>query len=90
MDFQRERFLEGNGEQWRFREMDAHRTPGARGPSCLICESGMVVRRFWDYPANWYALPDEALLKICVGPPESFGNRAARANDGQAESVAVA
>jgi hypothetical protein len=59
------RDLERGNERWTVREVDARRVPGARADRCLICESGEVVRRLWEYPKNWTELDDEALWKLC-------------------------
>lgn len=60
-----ERILQRGDEMWTVREVSALSVPGARGARCLICESTSVVRRLWDYPANWMTLNDDELLKLC-------------------------
>jgi len=47
------------------REVDARNVPGARRATCLICESGDVIRRLWSFPSDWYQLDDDALLTLC-------------------------
>jgi hypothetical protein len=47
------------------REVDARNVPGARAPTCLICESPDVIRRLWSYPSDWQMLGDDDLLRIC-------------------------
>lgn len=57
-------FLHGE-TAWELHIQDTTSVPGARRDSCLICASGEVVRRRWDYPANWYELEDARLLQLC-------------------------
>jgi hypothetical protein len=47
------------------REVDARKVPGARAPTCLICESADVIRRLWAFPGDWHSLDDESLLDLC-------------------------
>lgn len=62
-----ERIVQRGADEWRVREVSALNVPGARGPRCLICESGDVVRRLWKYPADWQELDDDALWELCDG-----------------------
>jgi hypothetical protein len=55
-------------DEWRVHEADARAVPGARAPTCLICESVEVIRRLWLYPRDWGSLDDDALWNICDGP----------------------
>ena len=51
---------------WRVREGDC--PPGMAAPPgrtrCLIFESESVVRRVWDFPADWRRLAPEELLAV--------------------------
>ena len=62
-----ERLVERGDRHWTVREMDARGVPGARAPTCLICESTEVIRRLWDYPNDWRKLDDAALVRLCEG-----------------------
>jgi hypothetical protein len=62
-----ERLLQRGGRQWTVREVNAHGVPGARRETCLICESAEVIRRIWDFPADWRVVDDEALWNLCDG-----------------------
>lgn len=62
-----ERLVDHGDRHWTVREMDARDVPGARAPSCLICESTEVIRRLWDYPDDWRKLDDAELAKLCEG-----------------------
>lgn len=59
------RVVQRGSERWVVREIDAHKVPGARGPRCLICESGDVIRRLWKYPSDWESLDDISLWALC-------------------------
>lgn len=54
----------GDGNLWHIREMRAHDVPGSLAPTCLIFDSGGVIRRFWTYPDLWVGLPDEELIEF--------------------------
>ena len=62
-----ERLVERGDRHWTVREMDARGVPGARAPTCLICESTEVIRRLWDYPRDWRKLDDLELARLCEG-----------------------
>jgi hypothetical protein len=62
-----ERLLQRGSRQWIVREVNARGVPGARRDTCLLCESAEVIRRIWDFPANWRTVDDEALWKLCDG-----------------------
>lgn len=45
----------------------------------LVAEDGDLMRRFAAYPANWYSLAEEELLRIVQGPnrlPQRASNQA--------------
>jgi hypothetical protein len=46
---------------WAVYELAAAPFPWARGDRCLVFMSESAVRRVWHYPADWRALPDDAL-----------------------------
>jgi len=58
------RVIESERERWQFREIDSARTPGAPRPRSLVCEGSMIVRRLWQYPADWRQLPEAELLRL--------------------------
>jgi len=31
---------------------------------CLVFDSQSICRRYWSYPADWLALPDDGLLDL--------------------------
>ncbi|MDQ2768257.1 MAG: hypothetical protein M3Y30_14010 [Gemmatimonadota bacterium] len=57
-----------DGTAWRVRETRMHNVPGAQRDSCLICDSGKVCRRVWDYPEAWTELHPQELFKILDRP----------------------
>jgi hypothetical protein len=59
------RELNHDGLQWVVREVETANVPGARGRRCLLFESDAVVRRVWDYPADW-ATRSDAFLRGLV------------------------
>ncbi len=61
------RQLEHHGAQWRVREVDATRIPGARGRRCLIFDSDGIVRRVWAYPDTWDGLDDDGVWNLLDG-----------------------
>ena len=56
------------GVTWTVTERDGAGVPGngdgARGRRCLVFASPEAVRRVWDYPPDWRALPDAALFAL--------------------------
>ena len=56
----------GTGLRWQVREVDARCVPAARGDRCLIFDAESVVRRLWDYPADWRQMPAEELLRLAA------------------------
>jgi len=56
------------GVAWTVTERDGAGVPGnadgARGRRCLVFASPEAVRRVWDYPPDWRALPDAALFAL--------------------------
>jgi hypothetical protein len=56
--------VDSTGKSWTVREIDARAVPGARAPRCLVIENHEVVRRFWNFPQDWSAIPDRALLDL--------------------------
>ncbi len=66
-------FDERTGDEWRVFERDTRRIPGSRGARCLFFDGEGIVRRVWQYPADWQSLPAAALLALMDRPP--FGDR---------------
>ena len=62
------RWIVRDSERWTISEVDAREVPGARGDSCLICESDFSVRRLWSYPADWDRIEDARLLALFAAP----------------------
>lgn len=60
-------FTDARGNLWEVRERPAPREPWARGPSFLLFESSGIVRRVWDFPADWITLPDRELEQLSAG-----------------------
>lgn len=57
------------GTAWRVREAAAHEVPGQEAASCLIFDSGAVVRRrLWHYPERWAELADNVLMHLMDRP----------------------
>ena len=46
---------------WCVEEHDARAVPGNRGERCLLFASEGVVRRVWEYPADWREFLPDAL-----------------------------
>ena len=59
------RRIYADGVEWEVYEQDTSRTPGATHSSSLIFSSQDLVRRLWQYPANWLQLSDPDLLELC-------------------------
>jgi hypothetical protein len=59
------RRIYADGIEWEIYEQDTTRTPGATHSSSLIFSSQDLVRRLWQYPANWLQLSDRELLTLC-------------------------
>ena len=57
------RFRDPRGREWHAREIDAS-LPGHSQQRCLIIESSEAVRRVWQYPNEWRALPLDALVAL--------------------------
>jgi hypothetical protein len=57
-------YCDADGTRWQVREVDAHAVPGARGHRCLLFEGEGVVRRVWNYPADWARLPPSDLVSL--------------------------
>ena len=49
---------------WYVEEHDGRAVPGSRGERCLLFASEGVVRRVWDYPADWRDLLPAALSAV--------------------------
>lgn len=56
-------FIDLHGERWTVREIEARTVPNAPRATCLIFESGNIVRRVWDFPPHWRAV-SEAELEV--------------------------
>jgi hypothetical protein len=69
-----ERQIIRNGVRWSIHEIDSSRVPGARRASCLIFECDGIVRRVWEYDADWAAATDDALWAIVEPPNAARGN----------------
>lgn len=59
------RRIYSDGIEWEIYEQDTTRTPGATHPKSLIFSSQDLVRRVWQYPADWLQLSDGELLTLC-------------------------
>jgi hypothetical protein len=57
-------FLDARGVSWQVNERRCVAVPGARGASCLIFDSGDVIRRVWEFPAHWRTLSAIALSEL--------------------------
>jgi hypothetical protein len=55
------------GALWHVVEVDTTGLPGARGAACLLFDGTPGVRRVWNYPADWAALPDAELVRLSWG-----------------------
>ena len=69
------RRIYADGIEWEIYEQDTTRTPGATHSSSLIFSSQDLVRRLWQYPANWLQLSDRALLTLCGDVARELGGR---------------
>lgn len=52
------------GTKWRVREARAFDVPGAKGPTCLIFDSGSLCTRLWKFPAEWLQLSAAQLIAL--------------------------
>lgn len=57
-------FTDASGTHWIVRAMRTDHVPGAKRPECLVFDGQSVVRRVWNYPDDWDALPSSALAKL--------------------------
>ncbi|MEP6729722.1 MAG: hypothetical protein ABJE10_03745 [bacterium] len=57
-------YADSHGGFWQVTEHDTSVTPGARGSRCLIFDSSDMIRRVWDYPAQWRMLSVDALIAL--------------------------
>lgn len=53
-----------SGRKWRVWQADTSHLPGARAVTCLIFDTGDLVRRVWRVPDDWAQLPPTALLTL--------------------------
>lgn len=56
------------GREWRLWALDGASVPGGYPGLCLMCDSGDVVRRVWNAPAEWETWDDDALRALVSGP----------------------
>jgi hypothetical protein len=66
VDQRRRMFSDSDGRRWRVREVP-NPSYDRRGGMCLIFESADTLRRVRNFPADWYALSDDALLELSNG-----------------------
>ena len=57
-------FFDRDGVPWRVTELDCGEVPGARGARCLVFMSDSVMRRVWNYPADWRLLDAAGLVEV--------------------------
>ena len=57
--------LDGASLSWSVSEVDTRRVPGTRGARCLLFTRDGVIRRVWDYPADWRSLDAAGLATLC-------------------------
>lgn len=55
--------------RWRIFEFVARTQLAPPRPRALLADGGKVLRRIEAFPADWYALSDEALLALVDAPP---------------------
>lgn len=60
----RRSYIDADGLTWEVREVAGSDVPGARGRSCLVFESPVVIRRVWDYPDDWRQMTPEDLAQL--------------------------
>ena len=56
--------VDGTWQQWTVVEIDGTRVPGSHGRRCLIFARPECIRRVWDYPSDWRALDNDALMRL--------------------------
>ena len=59
-------FVDPSYAQWRVSERDARRDLGARGERCLLFACTGMIRRVWDYPADWRTLSAPDLMELSL------------------------
>jgi hypothetical protein len=50
--------------RWQVEEMSCDDHPGALARLCLVFTSDMMMRRVYDYPADWRSLTNAELLAL--------------------------
>jgi hypothetical protein len=60
----RRSYIDADGLAWEVREVVGTDVPGARGPSCLVFESAVVIRRVWTFPDDWRQMSTEDLARL--------------------------
>jgi hypothetical protein len=83
------RELNHDGLLWVVREVETENVPGARAGRCLLFESDAVVRRVWEYPADWAERSDAFLRGLVERRQSPRGGRMlhlANAEDSQSTS----
>ena len=54
-------FRAADGSTWSAHAVALGDVSWARAARCLVFQSELAIRRVWQYPADWRALPDAAL-----------------------------
>ena len=57
-------FVDDEGVRWRVEEVEAAGVPGARAIRCLVFHCRDHWHRLWDYPRDWYELPEVELVEL--------------------------
>lgn len=67
--------MDQDGERWSVVEREARQQRGGQREPCLIATKGdRLIRRIWNYPADWRALSDAELLRV-IGAPVKLRGR---------------
>ena len=60
--------LDSHGREWHVYERTSSALSPAPGRRSLVFDSDGIVRRIWQYPPAWEALPNDALLRLMDDP----------------------
>jgi hypothetical protein len=58
------------GRKWRVWLMATGAVPGALEDSCLVFDTGDLMRRVWRVPDDWARMPPDALVRLTEAAPE--------------------
>jgi hypothetical protein len=60
--------IDALGREWQVYERGGSVQSPVPGRPSLVFDADGIVRRLWQYPAEWAELPDEVLLRLMEVP----------------------